>query len=370
MPEDWKSISDVDALLVRVEARTEGDGQLLLPTLARLWLKELAKVGLNEVDSSSGFAPKEPTHYLLRTELLTKDIYPIKLEGSREVLWLKLNGRRSEQGYRPVELMIKPSKTDTAIIAALTALEAKKLKSEKLSDSLVGRALDNIEQRPQIGSEASDESTEELDEELLRTLRELAEDRKELRKRVDELVDLPVLEYVIVLLRHYRPEFDDLDRKEKLALVKAGYTRVQEFSDSLRKLMAFLEHGAPDKDLRTRAGDAASDIVAAELKEVEDLSNPKLGDVLGIAPPPSDRNKRTNKTAGDKAKRGKNLVVSNLGEEFWCDLIEAKKADRDRFLSLSEEEQHLEQFAEDEDLSLEYARHLIEEARDKLEPTE
>ena len=57
-----------------------------------------------EVDCSSGSPPKGPAIYYPRAEPLHSDIGPIRLEASRQVLWLKLDGRRSGRGYKRAEI--------------------------------------------------------------------------------------------------------------------------------------------------------------------------------------------------------------------------------------------------------------------------
>jgi uncharacterized protein YpmB len=91
---------------------------------------------------------------------------------------------------------------------------------------------------------------------------------------------------------------------------------------------------------------------------------------LGIAAPPSDLYKRTNSTASAKAKRGRKLLQASLGEDAWRAIVGAKKAERDRFLSLDDEERHLIWFVENEGISVEQARQLVDELSDKRETEE
>jgi hypothetical protein len=165
----------------------------------------------------------------------------------------------------------------------------------------------------------------------------------------------------VALLRYYRPEFDNLSRKERVALVREGCKRVEKFLEALRHLEAFLEYWRPEQDLKPKVENAARDIKAAELKDVEELSNLKLGKQLGIDPPPSEALKRTNSTAGAMAKRGRRLLVNALGEEGWRKLVEAKRAQRDDYWSRSEEERYLLQFAENAGLAPEQARQRLDD---------
>ena len=365
IPESWKNYPYGDPLRHRVSAVVSHNGKLDLACLARLWLRELASVGLQEIDHSSGAPPKEPASYYPRSEPLHSDVVPIKLEDSREVLWLKVNGRRSGQGYKRTEILTTFVSTDRAILAALTALEAKEIKTNELDESLIEREVDSSnEEWPEPGEEAYKEIVRELvqavDDGLLQALEE---DMREFRSAYNDpqVHTLHTLGYVVALLRYYRPEFDDLPREERVSLVKEGCKRVVRFLEALRHLEAFLEYWAPEQDLKSKVEDAARDIKAAELQDVEGLSNLQLGKRLGIDPPPSEAFKRTNSTAGARAKRGRRLLVSAVGEEGWRKLVEDKRAQRADYWSRSEEERYLLQFAEKEGVTPEQARRLLDD---------
>jgi hypothetical protein len=274
--------------------------------LARLWLHELASIGLQEIDRSSGASPKEPTAYNPRSEPLHSDIVPIELEDSREVLWLKLNGRRSAQGYKRAEVLDKFLSTDRAILAALTALEAKEIKMGELDESLIEREADfSNEVWPEPGEEAYKEIVQELVQAVDDALvQELEKDMREFRYAYDDpkVHTAHTLSYVGALLRHYRPEFGNLPREERVALVKEGCKRVVRFLEALRHLEAFLEYWAPEQDLSPKMENAARDIRAAELKEVE---KPEVGELVrecftvshtseGIEHPPRQDDPRVN----------------------------------------------------------------------------
>src|SRR5215208_3643739 len=339
IPEDWKNISDEPPHRRRSAAfyQDEDDGRLHLhlPTLASSWLQKLTEVGLHEVDRSSGSPPKEQASYYPRAEPIHKDIYPVKLRDSREVLWLKLNGRWSKRGYRSVEVLDTPLRTNTAILAALTSLEAKPIDIELLSKYM-------------------SHFKAPLREPMM--LHHLDMPTKELWKGFVTLVDHPTPDYVVALLRYYRPEFDELPHEEKLALIKEGCARVNTFLESLRHLEAFLEYGVPRQDLRSRVEKAQQDIKAAELKDVEGLSYTEIGKILGISPTASDRERRENSRVRTSVKRGRPLLIDAFGEEGWRKQVEDKQAERDRFLSLDEEERNILLFADEYGISVEEAR--------------
>src|ERR671920_2418708 len=132
LPEDWKNIRNDFRYGTRLEALSEGKGRLELTTLADFWLKNLVYTGLREADPSSGSIPKELSSYNPNAGSPYADIRPAKLEGSREVIWLRADGRRTERGYKGVTILSAPLRTDVAILAALTSLEGKSIAPEEL----------------------------------------------------------------------------------------------------------------------------------------------------------------------------------------------------------------------------------------------
>jgi hypothetical protein len=342
LPEDWKNIRNDFRFGTSLEALIEGKGRLDLTTLADLWLKKLVYTGLRETDPSSGSIPKEWSSYYPNAGSPFADIRPAKLEDSREVIWLRVDGRRTERGFKSVTILSTPLRTDTAILAALTALEGNPPAPERLDDSAVEAFL-RLRQ-PTSGS--IDMSEQEWRKGLLLT---------------------PKLDYVVALLRHFRPEFDDLPRGDQVALVREACKRVNTFLEALQQLTAFLEYGSPGKDLRPAMEDVERDIRAAELQDIEGLSSVKLGQALGVEAPASDKFKRTNSRALHMAKRGRRLLIDAFGNEGWQELVESKRTERNHFLSLDAEEQSLIRFAEDEGMTIEEARLLDKEVRSKSE---
>ena len=362
IPEDWKNIWNEPPDQRRFAALYKEGEQLRLhlPTLARSWLQTLTEVGLRDVDRSSGSPPKELASYYPRAEPLHTDIYPAKLSDSREVLWLKPNGRRSKRGYRSVEVLDTPLQTNTAILAALTAVEAKPIDTELLSKYLFHfkaplkwpMAFHHHDLPTEFDPSWSG-SADEKDEQSQERWQEAW--NQQFREFLSVALN-PTLDYVVALLRYYRPEFDDLPHEEKLALIQDGCVRVNKFLEALRHLEAFLEYGVPGQDLRSRMEKAQEDIKAAELKDVEGLSNPEIGKILGISPTARDRERRENSKVRTSVKRGRPLLIKAFGEEGWRKHVEDKKAERDRFFSLDEEERKILLFADEQGISVEEAR--------------
>jgi hypothetical protein len=355
LPDDWKSILDEDPYLARAQAIAEGEGRLEFSRLVAIWLGILSEVGLRGIDPSTGSPPKEEATYHPKAEPLYSYTLPVRLNDSREVLWLKFNGRRSESGYRMIQILDTPLRTNLAILAALTALEGRQVDVDALDDTSIEVVLDTSEEEL-----TEEEAIEELTE-LVTALEENELERLTSSQiYVDpDLATHVALEYVAAVLRHYRPEFDTLPYSERVALLKDGCRRVNEVLASLSKWVGFLEYGVLEKDLRPKLEKAARDVRAAELREIEGLSKRELGERLDITPPPSDIVRRTNSTAGAAADRGRELIVRALGEEGWQQLIKTKKAERDGFLALSEEARSVMQLAEDLGVPIEHAHYLI-----------
>ena len=343
LPEDWKNIRNDFRHGTWLEALIEGKGRLELTTLADFWLKNLVYTGLRETDPSSGSIPKELSSYYPNAGSLYSDIRPAKLEDSREVIWLRADGHRTERGFKGVRILRTPLRTDTAIVAALTALEGNPPPAPERLDESAVEAFLRLRQ-PTSGS--VDMSEQEW---------------------MKGLLLMSKLDYVVALLCHFRPEFDDLPRGDQVALVREACKRVNTFLEALQQLTAFLEYGRPGKDLRPAMEDVERDIQAAELQDIEGLSSVKLGQALGVEAPASDEFKRTNSRALHIAKRGRRLLIDAFGNEGWQELVERKRAERNHFLSLDAEEQSLIRFAEDEGMTIEEARLLDKEVRSKSE---
>jgi hypothetical protein len=62
-----------------------------------------------------------------------------------------------------------------------------------------------------------------------------------LRRSRSDLRHHQALDYVLMLLRHHRPGFDDLPREERTNLVADACAHMNEFLETLRKLLTFLE---------------------------------------------------------------------------------------------------------------------------------
>src|SRR5215213_6450611 len=96
---------------------------------AREWLEELLRVGYYGMEESLGLPLKQQAGTLSPAPdslPLYGQSYPVRLEGTRQTVWLDLDGPRSEEGgYREVTVSDEPLRTDGAVFAALATLEGR-----------------------------------------------------------------------------------------------------------------------------------------------------------------------------------------------------------------------------------------------------
>ncbi len=332
-----------------------------LRRFAKEWLEELARAGYLGVGGTTGLPLKQRVDgsAVARPASIPpfgEKAYPVRFENSRQVLWLQLEGERSsERGYREVRVADEPVRTDKAILAALTAMEGRKMDLKRLR-----RAIAEIELPP--GGAMYQQWREAFEG--------LPPEQKSGRKRPElheNLQHHQSLDYVLLLLRHHRKGFDDLPQVEKLALVERTCHHINEFLEALRRLTAFLEFGVPGKHLKEATEDADRDVKAAVLHDVDGMTHREIGEELGV-PLPDDYNvKGDHPTVRQMVKRGRKIIVGALGEECWRRHIRAMKEDAERWRSLSEAEQEAEELAEHLGIPYEEALRRAEEEEAYLE---
>jgi hypothetical protein len=207
---------------------------------------------------------------------------------------VELGGHRTQEGYKYIEILDRPPRMEYAILAALTALE--------------------VERSP-------------IDIERLReALSPVELPLKEAMEAPRGVPGMPMgrdrsVEYVVALLRYYRPGFDSLPHEDQLALIERACDYVDNYFDSLRDLRAFLEYGRtkghPNSAIKSARKDAQRDVWAAVFKDVEGLSNPELGELLRLPATDHDVIKNDNQTARKTADRDRELLEKALGKEGW-----------------------------------------------------
>jgi hypothetical protein len=305
------------------------------PEFAEEWLAELGRVGYRGMVPFRFHNPEIvwPVHAkeqpnrsysAVSTNLGTcEDAYVVVPDGSRQVLWLQLNGLRSiKRGYREVRVSDKPIRTDTAIVSALTALEGRSVNVETVREFLEKNELS-------------------LDESLYMQVLEIKWPTK-----LESLTNPVFLDYVLLLLRYHRPDFELLPRDEKIGLLVHTCARINEFLDALKKLTAFLEYGTHDGRAKAATRNADTDVKAAVLRDVDGLTYREIGEELGVPRPTDFEIKGDYARVRQMVSRGRRFLVLAIGEEGWRAHIEAMKAEAKRWNSLSDFDAEVEGWVE------------------------
>jgi hypothetical protein len=280
----WESLpDDLDGDEVRSMLYVHGASYFPLRVLQEMWLQELGDVGLGEVGPSPGAPLKaEPGHHDHTPPTPEGDVRPVQLGKSRKAAWIRLDGPRTERGYRDIEVLDQPLRTDAAIITALTVLEASVIEDtdfERLREALLAHVEAHSEQGEKNLQEVlsrlparwfSDQKTR-IDEEIQRLSpeeREKQEKKGRLPKRWKRWERNPLLwrrsiRYMLSLLRYRRPAFDGHTFEEQLDFLNQHRRVVNAFLKEQRKHVAFLEYGTSEGI--PRAGQLARDQVKAAL---------------------------------------------------------------------------------------------------------
>lgn len=320
-----------------------------LRAFAREWLEELLRVGYYGMEGSLGLPIKQQAGNLSPSPEslpLYGESYPVRLEGTRQTVWLNLDGPRSEKGqYREVTVSEEPLRTDGAIFAALTMLEGRPIDLSRLR-----KALPNLV--PSYGESVWDRWTglasEESKAELLRSLRHHQN-----------------LDYVLLLLRYHRPGFDALPLEERTALLADSCAYVNDVLEAVGKLMAYIEHGTPGRRAVPAAKSVARDVKAAVLKDVEDLTYRQIGDRLGVPPPANFGYKGDHASVRKMVGRGRKFFKTGLGDEGYESHVEAMKEEAKRRRGMSGIEREAEDLSETFRIPYEDALERVEEERDE-----
>jgi hypothetical protein len=277
----WDDAPDeIDPAEIREMLYESGIKSFPLDVLEKMWLRELRDVGLSKVDASTGVPPKAESHQVDRMSTpLQGDVRQVTLGKSRKGAWIAFDGPRTERGYMDIVVLAEPLRTETAIVAALTTLEASPVNDidfEQLQEALV----QHVQAHPELESVKLQELLSQLPTGWFRHQMPQIDEG---RRQRDDVAWQRSLTYQVALLRHRRPDFDDLDLEEQLMLVDKFRRLVNRSLEANRNVAAFLEYGTPQKGLPTRVKEQArAQVQAAVLADVADLRHRDIAVELGV----------------------------------------------------------------------------------------
>jgi hypothetical protein len=256
--------------------------------------------------------------------------------------------RERDNEYPHAVVSLDPPPTEQAIIAALVALYGKRVEEKNLRR--VDRAL--------LGAHWYEQALEAL------AKGEPLPDDPPGADNVtpDDTLDGFRYLYVEDLLRHYRPDFDNIPRWDQVALVTRVLEKTNEYLNALRALVLCVQHGHPYEGIpNTPVKEAARDVRAAELRDIEGLSYAEIGKRVDVGQTPSDKSKGDNTRVRTRVvPKGRAYFKQALGgEEGYWEYVNSRKAERKRRLSLEEDSRAIEDNAEILKLPIERMRHIM-----------
>jgi hypothetical protein len=274
---------------------------------------------------------------------------------SGQVMRLLLNARRTEQGYRGAEVLVGPSRTEEAYVAAVLALHGEEMEREgdkKYSQSdEMARASKAILFFELMRSDRTDGAARDAVYQAMKDLLLYKEGSLKATDYVDGLRLTPLFE----LLRYFRPELDEVSEKERVELLERTIGYVNDYLKALRRLTAFLQYGKARayEGLPTKqVTQAAKQVRAAELRELvrteqgAPLPYAKIGKLLGEKPTPGQAPRSYEGRIKRMVEAGTAILKQALGEHGYRDYMEEKRAELEHWQTLSEHRQaeiHLEE---------------------------
>jgi hypothetical protein len=394
----WEDVpDDIGEDEVRSMLYTKGAVSFPLRILEELWLQELEDVRVAEVVSPGMPPPKAGPKLPDQTVLAREgDLRAVRLGKSLKGAWIKLDGPRTRYGYKAIEVLDQPLRTEAAIVSALTVLEASAIADfdfERLCEALLnyvevspglkGKNLQEVLNR--LPRRWIRERKADIDQELkpldkrLKQLKlkkwlssEEKSDLKELEKRLPKdswrrerssLFWERSIKYTAALLRYRRPDFNNHTLEQQLDLIDKHRKRVNTFLEEQRAHMRFLEYGTPT-GLPTRVVERTQDqIKAAVLRDVENLSPLEIANRLEVHFDEERYHKvdwKIPEVSGliDDGQLLLDKILS--GEGGWRKRAREMKAEAERYRSLSEEGKEIETLAESMGWTVDRARSLYQ----------
>jgi hypothetical protein len=274
---------------------------------------------------------------------------------SGQVIRLLLNARRTEQGYRGAEVLVGPSRTEEAYVAAVLALHGEEMdrevdKKNSQSDEMA-RASKAILFFELMRSDRTDGAARDAVYQAMKDLGLYKEGPSNWADYFDGLRLTPLYE----LLRYFRPELDEVSEKERVELLERTIGYVNDYLKAMRRLTAFLQYGKAGayEGLPTKqVTQAAKQVRAAELRELvrteqgAPLPYAKIGKLLGEKSTPGQAPRSYEGRIKRMVEAGRDILKQALEEHGYRDYMEEKRAELEHWQTLSEHKQaeiHLEE---------------------------
>jgi len=317
-PDKYTLASNLDTLDLLFGSKKAGRPHI--PTFARKLLRQVVEGSML---------------YGTAAESSFSNLRTVKLDNGQEV-FISVGTRRSEPGgYMAVEVVDAPP-SDKALLAAMSAKAALPTDIERLRQMLrfVEPPLKDtvhknwVEAQDRIKAEDGIASPRSIS--LLRLYGTYI-----------------TLEYIVALLRHHRPGFDDLSWEDQMSLIEETCEKMNEFLGSLRRLQDFMTYGVPNRKLTPSMKEPQRDVDAAVLRDVDDFTHREIGERLDIPLSPDSQYQQSgHQTVRRAIERGRRILEAAFGKEGWQRQAQVMKTEKAQRQSLSEEEQQVEWLAE------------------------
>jgi hypothetical protein len=284
----------------------------------------------------------------LAGDALTEDKNSKKVQhSSGQVMRLLLNATRTEQGYRGAEVLVGPSRTEEAYVAAALALKGEEMeregdKKDCQSDEMA-QASKAILFFELMRLDRTDGAARDTVYQAMRDLHLYKESPPRATDFIEGLRLTPAYE----LLRYFRPELDQMSERERIELIERTIGYINDYLKALRRLTAFLQYGKTGayEGLPTKqVTQAAKQVRAAEFRELvrtergAPLPYAKIGKLLGERPTPGQDPRSYDARIKRMVEAGKGILKQALGEQGYRDYVEEKRAELDHWQTLNEDE--------------------------------
>jgi hypothetical protein len=162
---------------------------------------------------------------------------------SGQVMRLLLDAKRTEQGYKGATVLVGPSRTEQAYVAAVLALKGEEMERERDKKN---RQSDKMAQASKaillfelMRLRRTDEAAQNAVYQAMKDLGLYKEGPSRATDFIEGLKVTPLYE----LLRYFRPELDDASEKDRIALLERTIGYVNDYLKALRRLTDFLQYG-------------------------------------------------------------------------------------------------------------------------------